>query len=191
VTRKAAALAIAAAFVAGLAAGLSVRAAEAPRPAVVTPPALMGDERPPAADRGAPQNAGTDGPGESATPVQDRTPGAGTPTPQATTGKRPASPEAQPTAKPSAAHPRTVTGIASTYGPGWDGWIAWPGGPGWRLRVCGAGGCRTVRSNDAGPSKAMQRIGRVIDLDVPTFTAVCGVPWTRGLCRVRVTVLGR
>lgn len=105
--------------------------------------------------------------------------------------------DAQPTAQPSAA-PSTkarrdvVTGTASTYGKGWDGWIAWPAGPGWRLRVCGDGGCRTVTSNDAGPDRAMQRAGRVIDLDIPTFEAVCGIPWwPRGLCTVTVTVLGR
>jgi hypothetical protein len=32
----------------------------------------------------------------------------------------------------------------------------------------------------------MQRAGRIIDLDVPTFERVCAVPWTRGLCRVTV-----
>jgi len=85
----------------------------------------------------------------------------------------------------------TREGIASTYGEGWDGWIAWPGGPGYRLRVCGAGGCRTVTSNDAGPDRAMQRRGRIIDLDVPTFEHVCGVPWRYGLCPVVVTVLRR
>jgi hypothetical protein len=79
----------------------------------------------------------------------------------------------------------------TTYGPGWDGWIAWPDGPGWRLRVCGAGGCRTVTSNDAGPSLAGQRKGRVIDVDVPTFEAVSGVRWTMGIAEVSVQVLGR
>lgn len=92
-----------------------------------------------------------------------------------------------------ATYPRgnVVRGIASTYGPGWDGWIAWPKGPGWRLRVCGPAACRTVVSTDAGPDKAMQRAGRVIDLDVPTFEAIAGGSWTRGLVLVTVTVLGR
>lgn len=85
----------------------------------------------------------------------------------------------------------TVRGIASTYGPGWDGWIAWPNGPGWRLRVCGPAACRTVVSTDAGPDKAMQRAGRVIDLDIPTFEAIAGGSWRRGLVHVTVTVLGR
>lgn len=85
-----------------------------------------------------------------------------------------------------------IRGIASTYGDGWDGWIAWPKGPGWRLRVCGPAACRTVLSTDAGPDKAMQRAGRIIDLDVPTFEAIAGGPWRRlGLVRVTVTVLGR
>ena len=85
----------------------------------------------------------------------------------------------------------TVAGIASTYGPGWDGWIAWPNGPGWRLRVCGPGGCVVVVTSDAGPDLAMQRAGRVVDLDVPSFEVVAGGAWTIGLTRVTVTVLGR
>ena len=84
-----------------------------------------------------------------------------------------------------------LVGIASTYGPGWDGWIAWPGGPGWRLRICGVGGCVTVITTDAGPDLAMQRAGRLVDLDVARFERVAGVPWTTGLTRVKVTVLGR
>ena len=85
----------------------------------------------------------------------------------------------------------TVAGIASTYGPGWDGWIAWPSGPGWRMRVCGPGGCIVVVTTDAGPDLAMQRAGRVVDLDVPTFELVAGADWTIGLTKVSVTVLGR
>ena len=61
-----------------------------------------------------------------------------------------------------------------------------PEGPGVRVLICGAGGCAVRTSTDAGPSLAMQRAGRIVDLDVPTFEAVCGVPWTRGLCRVSV-----
>lgn len=91
------------------------------------------------------------------------------------------------------AHPKpdTRTGIASTYGPGWDGWIAWPDGPGWKLRVCGSGGCAVVVTTDAGPDRAMQRAGRILDLDVATFERVAGVSWTVGLTKVSVTVLGR
>jgi hypothetical protein len=95
-----------------------------------------------------------------------------------------------PSSRERAAGP-TVAGIASTYGPGWDGWIAWPSGPGWRLRVCGPGGCVVVVTTDAGPDLAMQRAGRVVDLDVPSFEVVAGGAWTIGLTRVTVTVLGR
>jgi hypothetical protein len=85
----------------------------------------------------------------------------------------------------------TRTGTASTYGPGWKGWIAWPGGPGWRLRVCGPGGCVVVVTTDAGPDRAMQRAGRIVDLDVATFERVAGASWTTGLTKVKVTVLGK
>ncbi|HSW41308.1 MAG TPA: hypothetical protein VLM76_02235 [Patescibacteria group bacterium] len=96
-----------------------------------------------------------------------------------------------PVARPSVAPPRRtgVSGIASTYGPGWDGWLALPAGPGIRVRICGAGGCAVRTSNDAGPDLAMQRAGRIADLDVPTFEYVCGVPWRIGLCHVTVETL--
>lgn len=84
-----------------------------------------------------------------------------------------------------------MVGIASTYGPGWDGWLAWPGGPGWKLRVCGPAKCVLIVTTDAGPDRAMQRAGRVVDLDVATFERVAGAPWTIGLTKVTVTVLGR
>jgi rare lipoprotein A (peptidoglycan hydrolase) len=90
----------------------------------------------------------------------------------------------------SPSKPAKRTGTASTYGPGWDGWIAWPDGPGWRLRVCGPGGCVVVVTTDAGPDRAMQRAGRIVDLDVATFERVAGVSWTTGLTKVTVTVLG-
>lgn len=96
-----------------------------------------------------------------------------------------------PSVRPSVDPPRRtgVSGIASTYGPGWDGWLALPAGPGIRVRICGAGGCVVRVSNDAGPDLAMQRAGRIVDLDVPDFEFVCGVPWRIGLCRVTVEVL--
>ncbi len=89
------------------------------------------------------------------------------------------------------AAPTVRSGTASTYGPGWEGWIAWPAGPGWKLRVCGSGGCEVVVSTDAGPDRAMQRAGRILDLDVATFERVAGVSWTVGLAKVSVTVLGK
>ena len=88
------------------------------------------------------------------------------------------------TGRPGAAG--SLRGYASTYGPGWDGWLALPQGPGVHVRICGAGGCVVRTSTDAGPSLAMQRRGRIADLDVRTFEAVCGVPWTVGLCLVVV-----
>ena len=105
--------------------------------------------------------------------------------PQPTSSPRTAKPSAVLMA-PAAVADMHVAGVASTYGPGWDGWLALPEGPGVSVRICGAGGCVTRTSNDAGPDLAMQRAGRIVDLDVPTFEAVCGVPWTRGLCRVTV-----
>jgi hypothetical protein len=82
-----------------------------------------------------------------------------------------------------------VEGIASTYGPGWNGYLALPEGRGITVRVCGVATCAVRTSNDAGPSLAMQREGRVIDLDVPTFELVCGCSWRRGLIPVRVEYL--
>ena len=84
------------------------------------------------------------------------------------------------------------SGIASTYGAGWsEWWVALPDGPGWRFRVCGAGGCRTLVSTDSGPDRAMQRKGRIVDLPVGAFSHVCGVEWRRGLCPVTLAILGR
>jgi len=77
----------------------------------------------------------------------------------------------------------SVTGIASTYGPGFDGYLALPAGPGIHVRICGAGGCIDRVSNDAGPVPSLHRVA---DLSVADFERVCGVPWTRGLCRVSV-----
>lgn len=96
-----------------------------------------------------------------------------------------------PRAVPSSTRRPTRTGIASTYGPGWKGWIAWPQGPGWMLRICGPADCVVVVTTDAGPDRAMQREGRIVDLDVATFERVAGASWTIGLTKVKVTVLGR
>ncbi len=99
----------------------------------------------------------------------------------------------RPTVRPLPAGTAVVrSGIASTYGAGWsEWWVALPEGPGWLFRVCGAGGCRTLISHDAGPDRAMQRIGRIVDLPPGAFAAVCGVPISYGLCNVTVTILGR
>lgn len=113
------------------------------------------------------------------------------------TGKRPAvylapaaamTPAGTTTPAPARALPAAgvASGIASTYGPGWTGALAVPEGPGVRVRVCGPGGCVVRISTDAGPDLAMQRAGRVVDLDVPSFELVCGCGWRRGLVRVTV-----
>jgi hypothetical protein len=83
----------------------------------------------------------------------------------------------------------TVAGIASTYGPGFDGYLALPGGRGIHVRVSGPGGTVERVSNDAGPSLYWQRHGRVVDLDVADFETVCGTVWTRGTCNVTVAYL--
>lgn len=92
--------------------------------------------------------------------------------------------------------PRVVRGVATTYGDEtgtghWNGWVAWPDGPGWRLEVCGLADCATVISNDAGPALERQRAGVVIDLGPDLFERVSGKDWTRGRTLVRVSVLGR
>ena len=86
------------------------------------------------------------------------------------------------------ATPVVRTGLASTYGPAYsEAWVAIPQGAGWRIRVCGAGGCRTLVTTDTGPTIP----DRIVDLPVGAFEAICGVPWTRGLCRVSLVIEGR
>ena len=84
--------------------------------------------------------------------------------------------------------PLVRTGLASTYGPAYsEAWVAIPQGAGWRIRVCGAGGCRTLVTTDTGPTIP----GRIVDLPVGAFESVCGAPWTRGLCPVSLVIEGR
>jgi hypothetical protein len=80
----------------------------------------------------------------------------------------------------------SVTGTASTYGPGYDGYLALPAGPGIHVRICGPAMCLVRTSNDAGPVPSLHRVA---DLNVQDFEAVCGCSWTRGLVRVTVEVL--
>lgn len=103
----------------------------------------------------------------------------------------PSSPPTAARVRPSAAPDpaRVVRGIASTYGPGFAGFLALPEGPGIRVRVCGPASCVERTSNDAGPSRKMQRAGRIVDLDVETFEAVSGASWRKGLVRVTVEYL--
>lgn len=101
-------------------------------------------------------------------------------TPSAT---RPPGPSAAP------APTRVVRGIASTYGPGFAGYLALPEGRGIRVRVCGPAACVVRTSNDAGPALSAQRAGRVVDLSVADFETVSGSGWRRGLVRVTVEYL--
>lgn len=103
-----------------------------------------------------------------------------TPTPSPT-------PNPATTAPPATAWTRA--GIASTYGPGFDGYIASPDWPrGSILEICGPGACVLRVTNDVGPDQSIHP-DRVVDLDVQTFEVVCAVDWTRGLCPVVVTLV--
>ena len=95
-------------------------------------------------------------------------------------------PSLAPASRPSLGVAASVTGTASTYGPGYDGYLALPAGPGIHVRICGAGGCIDRVSNDKGPVPSLHRVA---DLSVADFEYVSGLPWTRGLCRVSVEVL--
>jgi len=84
-------------------------------------------------------------------------------------------PKTQP--KPKIKFYKTKYGKATTYGPGYRGYLALPEGGGILVEVCGPAGCILRRSNDAGPSLSGQRAGRIIDLDVNDFEAICGCQW--------------
>lgn len=105
------------------------------------------------------------------------------PTPKLT--PRP-TPKVTPKPKPHYSYYKIRYGTASTYGPGYAGYLALPEGRGIKVEVCGPGRCIIRTSNDAGPSLAGQRAGRVIDLNVRDFELVCGCNWTKGLVKVRV-----
>jgi len=79
-----------------------------------------------------------------------------------------------------------VSGVASwmpeQYG---DDYLALPDGAGQTVTICAAR-CKTMTSTDAGPDRAMQRAGRVADIGVKAWEYICGVPRSRGLCRVTV-----
>ena len=82
---------------------------------------------------------------------------------------------------------KAIRGLAS-YMPERYGsrYLALPRGPGVRVRICGKGGCLTMTSTDAGPDRAMQRAGRVADIGVLAWERICGVPRSRGLCKVTI-----
>jgi hypothetical protein len=70
-------------------------------------------------------------------------------------------------------------------------YLALPDGAGLRVTICGAGGCWTAVSMDAGPDRAMQRLNRIADIAVGRWESICGVSRSLGLCPVTLTVLGR
>ena len=74
-------------------------------------------------------------------------------------------------------------------GPGFGhSYLALPEGRGHRVTIC-AKRCLTMTSTDAGPDKAMQRAGRVCDLNDWAWQYVTGLPLSRGLGTVTVTYL--
>ena len=87
---------------------------------------------------------------------------------------------------PGASSPAAISGTASTYGPGYDGYLALPAGPDIHVVICGAGGCIDRVSNDTGPVTSLHRVA---DLSVADFELVSGQSWRVGLCRVKVEVL--
>ena len=78
------------------------------------------------------------------------------------------------TPKPVSIYSKIKFGIASTYGPGYDGLLALPEGRGIKVEVCGPAGCIIRVSNDAGPDLTMQRARRVIDLNLNDFRLIGG-----------------
>ena len=94
------------------------------------------------------------------------------------------------TARPTR-HPRAVTYSGTIW---WadeslgDDYLAIPVGPGHRVRVCGPALCLTLRSNDAGPTLAMQRQGRIADLAVGLWERICGVDRRFGGCPGTITL---
>jgi hypothetical protein len=95
-----------------------------------------------------------------------------------------AAPEGIGTARGTASH------VGTQFG---DDYLAIPehrwGQPGLLVEVCGAAACVTRRSTDAGPDLAMQRAGRIVDLNAWDFERVCGCDASMGLTRVTVEYL--
>ena len=57
------------------------------------------------------------------------------------------------------------------------------------VTVCGPGACWTTRTTDYGPSSKIVP-PRVADIAVGQWQRVCGLPSSRGLCRVTILVGG-
>jgi hypothetical protein len=85
----------------------------------------------------------------------------------------------------------TYQGIASqadeSHGPNY---LAMREPRGTRARICGAGDCMTLTVNDYGPS-ARIRPRRVADIAVGHWERITGLPRSRGLGQVTVTILSR
>jgi hypothetical protein len=86
----------------------------------------------------------------------------------------------------------TASHVGRQFGPRY---LALPehrwGRPGITVTICGPADCVTRMSTDAGPDKAMQRQGRVADLNAWDFERVCGCSSSQGLVTVTVEYLGR
>jgi hypothetical protein len=129
--------------------------------------------------------------------VPDRTPAVGSsPAVGLIMTPRPSVPEVVPKASPQPKVPpvrkqtpkpqKIVTGKASTYGPGYDGYFALPQGRGHKVVICSVVTlrCLTRVSNDTGPKKSLNRVA---DLDVKTFEYLCDCNWTKGIQTVTMT----
>jgi hypothetical protein len=85
----------------------------------------------------------------------------------------------------------TYQGIASqageSHGPNY---LAMREPRGTKARICGAGDCMTLTVNDYGPS-ARIRPRRVADIAVGHWERITGLPRSRGLGQVTVTILSR
>jgi len=84
----------------------------------------------------------------------------------------------------------TASHVGTQYGPDY---LALPehewGQPGLLVRICGDAACIVRRSTDAGPDLAMQRLGRIADLNAWDFEVVSGLPASAGLAEVTVEYL--
>jgi hypothetical protein len=78
---------------------------------------------------------------------------------------------------------RSRAGKISHMGSGFpDSYLALPIGRGVTVRICGAAACRTMTSNDVGPDQR-QHPDRIADVSASTFSELCGLPPSAGLCK--------
>lgn len=97
-----------------------------------------------------------------------------------------------PTPGPTESVTPVLVGVASTYGPGFDGYLAVPLRE-WRgktVEVCWRDRCVTGVVNDLGPDQRVHP-DRVVDLDVAQFEELSGQSWRIGVLRdVTVRLIG-